>query len=71
MQRGRTLVAVEVKTRPQRAQGLMALTPASRKRLERALEFSLTRWPQYACLDLDLHLIVVSPWRVPLHLCHL
>jgi len=71
MRRGKTIIAVEVKTRAHPTQGLDALTPRSQGRLKRALEYSLTRWPQYGCFDLNIHLIVVCPWRFPLHLPNL
>ena len=71
MVRGNTLVAVEVKTRPHPIQGLEAFTSRSQRRLQRALEYSLTRWSQYACFNLVIHLIVVCPWRLPLHLSNL
>ncbi|WP_027133732.1 YraN family protein [Geminicoccus roseus] len=68
--RGRTVAFVEVKARPNSAAGLEALQPRQQRRLRRAAEFWLTRHPAGPEQTLRFDLIVVRPWRLPLHLVH-
>lgn len=56
--RGHTLLVVEVKYRPTRARGHVALTPAQRVRLVRQLRALAARHPRYT---LALELMLVFP----------
>lgn len=71
MWRGDTLIVVEVKARSTVEAGLEALSHRAQKRLTKALQFALTRQPQYGCYNIRFDIIVVRPWRLPLHLCHM
>lgn len=68
---GRRLVFVEVKQRADGADGLAAVGPASRRRLMRAAQYFLAgperaRLPPVEAIRFDV--VVVRPWRRPLHL---
>jgi putative endonuclease len=66
--RGGTVAFVEVKARPSRAAGLEAVAARQRRRWRRAAEFWLTRQPAHPQLTLRFDLVVIVPWRLPLHL---
>ncbi len=66
--RGRRLAFVEVKRRRHADEGLEAITPRLQSRLTRAAEHWLTRHPAFRDLDLAVDVIVVTPWRLPLHM---
>src|SRR5262245_17616551 len=51
MKRGRTIVFVEVKQRPDEVAGLEAVTPAARQRIARAASLWVSRHPAAATLD--------------------
>jgi putative endonuclease len=65
--RGGVLAFVEVKARPDRAAGLLALQPRQQRRLRRAAEFWLSGHPRDGNLTLRFDLVVIAPWRLPLH----
>ncbi len=66
--RGRCLAFVEVKARPDAAEGLHALTPRQRRRLVRAAALFLGRRPDLAGLDLRFDLIACPARGRPVHL---
>ena len=67
--RGRTVAFVEVKARPDLAAGMLALQPRQRERLRRAATLFLAQQPLYARdHDLRFDLVVVRPWRWPVHI---
>lgn len=66
--RGGRLAFVEVKARARREAGFDAVSPASRRRIERAADVWLARRPRLADLDLGFDLVIIAPWRPPLHL---
>lgn len=67
--RGRTVAFVEVKARPDLAAGMLALQPRQRERLQRAAILFLAQQPRYAQgHDLRFDLVVVRPWRWPVHI---
>jgi putative endonuclease len=67
--RGRTVAFVEVKARPDLAAGMLALQPRQRERLQRAATLFLAQQPRYARdHDLRFDLVVVRPWRWPVHI---
>ena len=71
MRRGAMLVFIEVKTREE---GLdmerIAAVAYGRqgRRIMRAAEYFLARNPRLARLDMRFDLVLVRPWRLPLHL---
>lgn len=68
MQRGRTLVFVEVKARRTKDAAILAITPAARGRLIRAAESFVARHPRAADLTLRFDVVAVLPRRLPHHL---
>lgn len=64
--KGKTLVAIEVKTRATLEKASLALTPLQQQRIQKALLFYLTG----KTLDLDLRfdLVLISFWRWPRHI---
>jgi putative endonuclease len=68
VRRGRTLVFVEVKQRPDATEGLLAVKPAARKRIARAAELWIGRHPSLAGLDRRFDIVVAVPGRLPRHL---
>lgn len=65
--RGRTVVFVEVKARPNADDAVAAITYTKRERLIAAASaFAATR--KFAGLDLRFDLMVVVPWRLPRHM---
>ncbi|WP_225773486.1 YraN family protein [Inquilinus sp. Marseille-Q2685] len=67
--RGRTVAFVEVKARPDLSAGMLALQPRQRERLQRAAILFLAQRPRYAQgHDLRFDLVVVRPWRWPVHI---
>lgn len=69
---GATVVAVEVKTRATVHDALEAVTPAQRRRIERAAEYyfihhTATRSPHHAT-TLRFDVIVIAPRHLPRHL---
>lgn len=65
--RGRTVVFVEVKRRPDEAAGLGAVTATARSRIARASAIWVSRNPAAAAMDHRYDVIVASPGRLPRH----
>ena len=65
--RGRVLAFIEVKTRPDIQHGLEAVSVTQQSRIARGAERFLTRHPSLATLDLRFDVMVVRPWRWPVH----
>lgn len=68
VKRGRTLAFVEVKARAQREEALDSVGPAAERRIVDAADLWLAKHPAAAGFDLRYDLVVVTPWRLPLHL---
>jgi len=66
--RGRTLVFVEVKARPDLEQAAHALRPAQQQRIGRGALAFLAAHPVLVECDMRFDLILVSPWRWPCHI---
>ena len=66
--RGRTLAVIEVKARGDAATGAEALSERQRRRIARAAEAFLQKRPACAALDVRFDVMLVSPWRLPVHL---
>jgi putative endonuclease len=67
--RGKVVAFVEVKARPDLTAGLLALQPRQRQRLQRAATLFLAQQPRYARdHDLRFDLVVIRPWRWPVHI---
>jgi len=66
--RGRLLIVVEVKARPTRDQAIESLTPQNCQRLERALQWYLSKHAFYNSYDVRFDLIAICPKRWPFHL---
>jgi putative endonuclease len=67
VKRGRTIVFVEVKRRPNETLGLEAVRPASRRRIARAAELWIAANPAAAGLDRRFDVVVAAPGRRPRH----
>ena len=65
--RGMLVVAVEVKARADAARAAEAVGPRQRQRIARAAEHYLARRPDAPRLGLRFDIVVVSPWRLPVH----
>jgi putative endonuclease len=69
VRRGRSLVFVEVKARPDLAGGLESLSPRQQGRIGRAAEYYLQRYGSAAAgYSPRLDMIVIRPWRWPYHI---
>ena len=66
--RGTVLAVVEVKARPGLAAAAEALGPRQRSRIARAAEAYVRARPDRAGLDLRFDVMLVRPWRLPVHL---
>ena len=66
--RGRTIVFVEVKQRPDDAAALDAITAAARKRIARAADLWLSRHPAAVGFDRRFDVILALPRSIPRHL---
>ena len=66
--RGKRLAFVEVKRRRRTDEGIEAITPRLQTRLARAAEHWLARHAAFQALDIAVDVIVVTPWRLPLHM---
>lgn len=62
--KGKTLVAIEVKSRPDYAQGLESILKNQKKRIMKALEFLLMKEHKYSHMQLRLDVICVYPFRI-------
>lgn len=68
MQRGKTLVFIEVKRRDALDSGLYAVTLNGQKRITQAAHIFIQRHPQFSHYDMRFDVVVVRPWRLPYHL---
>jgi putative endonuclease len=68
VRRGRTIVFVEVKQRPDEAAGIEAVTARSRARISRAAALWVAAHPEAAGLDQRFDVVVAMPGRWPRHL---
>jgi len=66
--RGRAIVFVEVKTRPDETQALEAVGASARRRIARAAELWLAAHPGANGFDLRFDLVIVVPGRMPHHI---
>ena len=65
-QKGKTLVAIEVKSRKTLEEAHMALTTFQQRRIERTLLYYLAR--KSSPLDLRFDVVLISPWKWPCHI---
>ena len=68
VRRGRSVVFVEVKERPDEAAALEAVNHAPRRRIARAAALWVSRNPAAADLDQRFDVILARPGRLPRHL---
>ncbi len=66
--RGRTLAMIEVKARDTFATAAEALGPRQQRRIARAAAAFLKARPGCAGLDVRFDMMLVLPWRLPVHL---
>lgn len=66
--RWQRLAFVEVKQRLSMEEAQSAITPRLRHRVRRAAEVWLARHPRYRGHDICFDLVLLVPWRLPLHL---
>ncbi len=64
--KGKFLIAVEVKSRKNLEEALLALTPFQKGRIEKALLYYLRGKP--SSLDLRFDVVLISGWRWPCHI---
>ena len=68
VRRGKTLVFVEVKKRPDEEKGRFAIHPKNQARIIRTSEVFLARHPQYKNFDIRYDAVFISPKHFPKHL---
>lgn len=66
--RGRSIAFIEVKARATLGGALDAVTPAQRRRIERAAEAFLSQHPKWRNLEVRFDVMAVRPGRLPHHL---
>ena len=66
--RGRTVVFVEVKARATLQEALDAVGRDSERRISAAADLWLARHPRAAGFSLRFDMVLVVPWRLPVHL---
>ncbi len=66
--RGRLVAFIEVKARTRKDAAAEALTWRQRRRIEGAARWFLAQRPDIARCDLRYDLILVTPWRIPVHI---
>ena len=66
--RGRTLAVIEVKARDTFATAAEALGPRQQRRIARAAAAFLKARPGCAGLDVRFDMMLVLPWRLPVHI---
>ncbi len=66
--RGSLIVFVEVKARKDRAAAAESITPRQTARIVRAAGAFLQAHPHLGDLDQRFDVILISPWRLPVHL---
>lgn len=67
VKRGRLVAFVEVKARPTRAEALESVGRMSERRIADAADLWLARHPDAAGFDLRYDMVLVTPWRLPVH----
>lgn len=65
--RGGTVAVIEVKARARLEAAAFALTPRQCRRIERASAALLARYPALGQCALRYDLMLVRPWRLPVH----
>lgn len=68
VRRGSAIVAVEVKARPSVTAAMDALGPRQRQRIIGGLEMFVAGRPDLTWLDRRADLVVIRPWRWPVHM---
>jgi putative endonuclease len=63
---GKTLIAVEVKSRSSLERAIFSITPRQQRRIERALLYYLCRHKVQWSLRFDV--ILMAPWKWPYHI---
>lgn len=66
--RGRVVAFIEVKSRDSAIAALEAITPRQRRRIARAAQAFIGRYPRYQSFRLRYDVVVVAPRRWPRHL---
>jgi putative endonuclease len=66
--RGRCAALIEIKARPSRAEAAEAIGMRQRERLERAALDFLARHPHLSEHHLRFDVMLVAPWRWPVHI---
>lgn len=66
--RGRKIVFIEVKARPDLKRGLECISSKQRERIYHAAQIFLSRNPKKDFNQLRFDVMVVVPWRLPYHL---
>ncbi|MGH6922273.1 MAG: YraN family protein [Propylenella sp.] len=66
--RGRLIAFVEVKARPSHAEALESVGRFSERRIVDAADLWLAKHPDAAGLDLRYDMVLVTPWRLPVHI---
>lgn len=68
--RGDTIVFVEVKLRRTLVDALESLRPLQRRRIATTAELFLAARPALAGLNARFDVMVVAPWRLPVHIAN-
>lgn len=66
--RRQVLAIVEVKTRPTLEDAAAAVRTEQRRRIERATGYLLTTVPNVRDADIRFDVMLVVPWRLPVHI---
>jgi putative endonuclease len=67
VKRGRTIAFVEVKARGSRFDALHSVGRGAERRIVDAADLWLAKHPAAAGYDLRYDMLIVTPWRLPLH----
>ncbi len=68
MKKGKDLVFVEVKKRPDAEAGKYAIKPKNQSRIMRASSVFLSRFPEYQTYHIRYDAVLICPWKRPQHL---
>lgn len=68
VKRGNLVAFVEVKARRSVADAVEALTPRAEQRIATAADLWLARHPAASGLMMRFDLVLVAPWRLPVHM---
>ncbi len=68
VKRGKLIAFVEVKARDMNVVGLQSVGRASERRMTDAADLWLAKHPGATGFDLRYDMVVVTPWRLPMHL---